>query len=286
MIGATGFIGRHFYKTFKGFYDDIIGTTRDPKNVSYAYLDLRRPDYKGLKLAETGHKAAVLLAAESNVGRCEQYPRNSNAVNVLGMKQVIDGLVEEGMLPIFLSTDYVFDGVKGDYTEEDPTEPTTLYGKQKLEIEHYLKEKAGDEYLILRLSKIFSLEKGNGILLDEMAALFHEDHPVMAAYDQCFNPLHIGDLIRALLYLLDNDLRGTWHICGDQAMPRYEMAKALAAAMGKPESLVQRISLDQLGSKPARPKNTSMNNARFRAVYTPDMVTIEDYIKRIAANWA
>lgn len=286
IIGANGFIGRHFHAFFKAIHPDIIATTRRRDQHHLPHLDLRRPNIKDLKLKEKGHTHAIICAAESNVYRCETRPKTSNAINIVGTRIVMEQLVEEGVMPIFLSTDYVFDGVHGNFEVEAPRQPTTLYGKQKAEMEDYLLGFSNDQCLILRLSKVYSLTKGDGSILDEMGALLKSGNPVRAAHDQVFNPIYIGDVIKATTALVTKNVMGTIHLCGDKAIARLALAKGLATAMGADAKQVQEISLEDLDGKLKRPKNTSMSNASLRAHYSDEMMSIETYTKRVAENYS
>jgi len=285
VIGADGFIGRALHTAMNAQHPGSLGTSRRPQHLDRAFLDLTAPDIGPLRLRQSGHQRALILAAEPNIARCQNNPEASRALNVTGTLALVDQLLSEGIRPVFFSSDYVFDGFTGNYREDQACVPSTLYGQQKLEVERAITEKSAGKALILRLSKIYSLHKGDGILLDEMAALFAAGQVVRAAGDQVFNPMYLDDLVAVVCFLLETDTKGVLHVCGDEAQSRYHMASALVQAMGADPALLQRISLDDLGLNPIRPKRTSMSNARLRALYHKPMTRITTYVKQTALNY-
>jgi dTDP-4-dehydrorhamnose reductase len=285
VIGAAGFIGRAMLAAYRRIHPDCPGTSRRREDGDLLHLDLSTPDSGRLRLRERGCEAAILLAAEPSISRCAADPDRAHRINVTGTLAVIDQLLAAGIQPIFTSSDYVFDGMAGGYSEDDQANPNTVYGRHKLAVERALMERSNGKALILRLSKIYSLQKGDGVLLDEMAQRFVRGEVVRAARDQKFSPLCIEDLVKIVLELQARAVTGIVHICGDQAWPRLHMARALAEAMGTPDHLLAPISLDDLEG-PRRPKNTSMSNALLRSWYQRPLIDVPTYVRNVAANYA
>lgn len=284
-LGATSFVGSALFDAYRELWPDCVGTSRRDL-TGMTFLDFCGPPQSfGKSLRQSGHQQAVILAAEPNVARCEANSEAAHAVNVTGTLALVDQLLAEDIFPIFISSDYVFDGVEGAYTEDADTEPTTQYGLQKREAEQIILQRSGGRCLIVRLSKMYGLHRGDGTLFDEMANLLHGGKTVRAASDQLFNPMYLPDFPPALQAIQAAGVHGIVHICGDQAWPRARMARQLAEAMEVDRALVQEISLDDLGLAPTRPKNTSMDNSLLRTHFTSPVMLIEDAIKRVAQNY-
>jgi dTDP-4-dehydrorhamnose reductase len=143
-----------------------------------------------------------------------------------------------------LSTDYVFD----DFLNEAPL---NAYGRQKLELEQ---RACALDALVVRLSKVYSLEKGDGTLFDEMAAKLTVGEMVFAAHDQVFAPVFIGDVIGQIISLLHAGVRGIVNVVGPGFASRFEMARTLAEKLMINRELVRAISLDELKDGVQRPK--------------------------------
>ncbi|OGS13785.1 MAG: hypothetical protein A2234_06570 [Elusimicrobia bacterium RIFOXYA2_FULL_58_8] len=284
VFGCGGFIGSYFLPFYRQLHPDCAGASRNPKGRNEFFLDLESPDISRMKLAETGHKQALLLAGVTNVAACETRKDYSRKINVTGTLELIRQLAAEGIKPIFASSDYIFDGVSGDYTDEAPASPTTEYGREKAEVEAEISGLTNGYFLTVRLSKIFGLKKNDGTLLDEMAQTLTEGKSMRAAYDQKFCPLFVGDLLKVVAGLQAAGTSGAVNACSAEKWSRYGLAAKLAAEMGVPPERVERVSLDAV--LPGRPKDTSMRPERLLRETGLAFTPLADYLKAVAAAWA
>lgn len=285
IIGAYGFIGSYFLKAYRNIFPDCIGTARKPKGGNILPFDLLSPNITPLRLAETNHKEALVLAGVTKISECEKNREITWKVNVDGTLELIRQLVSEGIKPIFTSSDYVFDGYTGNYLDDTPSNPNTVYGLQKAEVEARISEICNGRYLIIRPGKTFSLKKGDGSLLDEMASILAKGRTIRAAYDQIFCPIFISDLIEAVAALQVHGASGKINVCSTEAWSRYDMALEMAKAMEFDSRMVHRISLDEIEFGRIRPKNTSMEIERLTRETKCKFTPISDCIEHVAKNW-
>src|SRR6516162_3545969 len=159
VIGAGGYLGRHFLARYQGVYPDTLGV--DVAGPWKHLLDLAKPDIRLMKLAQSGYEYAIIAAAVTGLARCEQDVAFTRALNVTGTLELAKQLADEGVTPVFFSTDNVFDGKEGGYVDEAPTNPVNQYGAQKAEVERRLPEVSRGRYLIARLGKVFGLVRGD-----------------------------------------------------------------------------------------------------------------------------
>ena len=131
VIGASGYIGRHLIEKYRSKYPNCIGTSFSNKNNNFISFDIRNPNIDALNLEQTGHKAVIIASAKSKISYCENESSKAYAVNVNGTMQMIKNLARTSLKIIFMSSDYVFDGARGKYSDEDETNPGTIYGKHK-----------------------------------------------------------------------------------------------------------------------------------------------------------
>ncbi len=276
IIGSHGFIGKHLAKSIQPKYY----TSR--KGGPYT-LDLAKPSLKTLPLNEISH--GIIAAACTNIPYCEKFPQETHQINVQGTLDVVKELVDHGTFPIVLSSDYVFDGVKGDYTEASPLSPINSYGKQKAELECRIGEITNGNHLILRLSKIYSLERDDGTLLDEMASTLNKGLPLQVATDQIFCPLSIIDLVKIVLQLIENNHVGLYNLGSLDKVSRFHLAKTLASALKLPSTKVIPIQLNSLNPSFSRPLNTSLCSEKIFNLldYTP--LSVKQAITTIANNF-
>jgi dTDP-4-dehydrorhamnose reductase len=260
VFGADGFIGGHLLSRLSQDNPLCFGVGR--RSSSQTFLDLARPDIRPLELTKRGITHAVIAAGISGVAACERSPEETRRVNVLGTAELVRQLRGEGLRVVALSSDYVFDGIDGNYMENSPVNPLNEYGRQKVEMEKDLLQDDGD-VLVIRLSKVFDTVPGSGTLLDEMASDLLRGMPVRAAVDQYFCPTLIDDLVQALYGLLSSNLAGLLHLCAPLRTSRFDLAARVAKAFGCPDGLVQSISLHDLDGGFCRPLDTSMVSARI-----------------------
>lgn len=269
VLGADGFLGRSLLNTYRRWYPDALGTTRRGTPGRPA-LDLTQPQLDAAALADAGYTAAALPAALTNIGRCEREPELAWQVNVDGPLALAGQLARAGLTTITYSTDYVFDGRTGGYDDDAAAAPLNQYGRAKAELERRLPDVCGDNFLILRLSKVFGRIQGDGTLLDEMFSRLLAGQPVAAATDQVFCPTAIEDVVAATLALQAAHVRGVVNVCAPQTWVRYDIACAAARALGIDAACVRPIRLADLNEPFVRPANTSMVCRKLSATL-PDL---------------
>ena len=281
VIGANGFVGRHLLRSLREADPTAPGTARRPI-PGLARLDLTTPEPLGKEF--DGCEYVVITAAVPKIDDCERDPDGTRRVNVTGTVAIIWDLWGRGVVPVFLSSDYVFAGTAADgYDDFAPTAPTTEYGRQKAEVEAILAAD-GRPYLILRLGKVFGLTRGDGTLLDEMAAALTAGRPVRAATDQVFCSVWITDAVDAIRRILEAGLRGPVNVCPDEPWSRYDLARAVARAVGADESVVHPMKLADMPGPARRPTRTRMVPTRLAGIgvrFTP----MADCLARLAEEY-
>ncbi|MEI6033587.1 MAG: SDR family oxidoreductase [Verrucomicrobiae bacterium] len=284
IIGASGFIGRHLFKKYRETAPETIGTRFSHGDTELRPFDICRPDLKAIVPTGSEVRAVIIASAKPNIGYCEQHREEAFAVNVAGTLELVRQAVNLGLQPIFLSTDYVFDGRAGHYDDAAVTCPTTEYGRQKQAVENEIPALT-DNYLILRLSKIYGTQKGDGTLLDEIASALTAGKEVRAATDQIFSPTHVDDLVRAIVSIQELGLRGTINVCAPESISRCDVAICMARSLGLPDSRVAPISLHDLPGMEDRPLNTSMTCPRLTAEVGQTFAPLQGSIDAVAAQW-
>src|SRR5689334_20619533 len=153
VIGGSGFLGAALRTAaprpemlFTYFSNPVPGGVRLDARAGMGEL---APALRGRV------SAAVILAGSTNVDACARDPGGTAQLNVVGIKRIVDDLLELGVTPVFTSSDAVFDGSHGAWTEDQPVSPVLTYGRQKLEVERYLLSVPAPR-LVVRLPKLIS----------------------------------------------------------------------------------------------------------------------------------
>jgi len=286
IFGASGFLGSNFLREHRKVQPDCIATQRtiskEKETFSFDLLDF---DIRDLPLVSMNHKEALIFAGISQIAECEKDKQLSWRVNVEGTLKLIKQLTDLGIKPIFFSSDYVFDGNGKNYLDSSPTSPQNEYGKQKAEVESKIEKITKGNYLVVRLSKVFSLEKGDGTLLDEMASILFRGGKLRTAYDQIFCPTLVSDVINAVVSLQCKGTKGIVNVCSPETWSRSDITLELAKSMNAEMTNIQKISIDDLNANIAYPKNTSMKIDLLLKETNCAFTPISECIDTVAKNW-
>lgn len=284
VIGASGYIGRRLWESYRRVYPNAVGTTFSGTLPGLEHFDIRQGAFNLLRLEETGHRAVLIASAKPNIEFCEREKEAAYAVNVRGTIELVRQVALTSMQVIFLSSDYVFEGRTGEYDDHAEIGPTTEYGRQKALVERELPSLT-DNYLILRLSKIFGIEKQDKTLLDDIANSLTMGRSVRAATDQVFCPTYIGDLVRAIQATQQRGLKGVLNMCNPESCSRYFVAQGMAQALHIDSTFVKPIKLHDIPEMAGRPLNTSMKCSRLNREVGVSFQTLQASMDAVADLW-
>lgn len=238
-------------------------------------LDLAQPETVLTALREVKPDVVVSAAAYTAVDKAESEQDIAFAVNRDGARAVAQAASDIGIPVIHLSTDYVFDGTKDTaYVESDPTGPTSVYGRSKLEGERAVSE-ATDNYVVLRTAWVYS-EYGNNFV-KTMLRLSENRDEINVVADQFGCPTSANDIAAAVVTIarkLVEDasapLRGVFHLSGTGETNWANFAKqifALSAENGGKSIVVNDITTAQYPTPARRPANSRLDCSKLEEVY-------------------
>lgn len=272
VIGAKGFVGRHFYRYFRTLFPDLIGTHHSQADDLHI-LDLENPAFD---FSLSGYRYALITGGIANLRICEENPEKSYRCNVEGPIKLGKELLKRKIIPVFFSTDYVFDGTEEIYKADTPTSPLNEYGRQKAELENQALEL---ESIVIRLSKVYGVEKGDGTLFDEMASRLQQKRPIRAARDQVFAPISIEDVVKGVSFLMHLQVRGIINVASRVCASRLQMAEKVAQKLDVEKCLVEEIELTELNDSFQRPKRINLQS-------TIPAISWEEGIEKIVSQYA
>jgi len=155
VFGASGLLGQSLLAALK-INSLAIGTFNTSPFIDGLYFNSLTDDlHTLLKKVPFCIKKAYLLYGITNINDCHTNYSLSQRINCDSYKRLIDSLVMNGIEIIYISSDAIFDGAKGNYSENDSANPALTYGLQKIVIENYLSESL-ENYHIIRLPKVLS----------------------------------------------------------------------------------------------------------------------------------
>lgn len=282
VIGGSGFLGRELLRVLgeaaKGTFSENPFRGGIPFDGVSGTLRSLEADLGGIP------EAVFLLHGNANPDFCAKYPELTRQVNVLGMKRLIGEIWEIGAIPVYMSTDYVFDGSRGLRTENEPRCPSTEYGRQKAEIEEWLEE-SGRPFLVCRSSKIVSGDRDRHSVLGQWVNDLEAGRLLRCAVDQIFSPAHVNDTAQSMRDLVAVGARGLFNVAGPEPLSRYDLAKMLLEAIRpySPDSLSKLIAIN-LADIPfyePRPLNTSLDVSKLYGVIRRQFRSLAETCKEI-----
>lgn len=211
-------------------------------------------------LSSIGHKlnpgkktVLILAAAFTNVDGCELDPMNCKRINEDNTIEVLKYFHEyfQSKL-VFYSTDYVFDGESGPYTETDKRNAISVYGRSKVIVEEWI-EKNSPQSLILRTTGVYDYIPGSKNFVMQMLELWSQGKTVKVVSDQIANPIWAGDIARATVDLISKNAAGIYGVAGGSQLPRYEFAKLIANVFEFKNAIIEPITTASMNQKAKRP---------------------------------
>jgi len=261
IFGTTGLIGSYLYNYYKKIDSKTYGFSRKNKDL---YFDLEKMDFPSSSfLQKTKASYGLIPAGISKINVCENFKEKTYKTNVTGTLALVELLIKNNITPIWFSSDYVFDGINGNYNENSPTNPTTEYGRQKATLEKEIPKITNGNHLIIRPGKVYSSNLEDNTIYSEIVNSLKQKKQYRAAVDQIFSSTYIDDLVIGISKLQDLRATGIFHICSSKNLSRYEVVSLIANECNLDQSLITPIHLDELTPTFIRPKNTSIKSDKF-----------------------
>ena len=265
IIGSSGKIS----KVFKDKYYDkkkFVFTTSNKKlaNKGTIFFDINKSDITQL-VKKNNIDKVVIFTAISNPEKCKSQKKISYNINVKFTKKLIQNLISLNIYFVFFSSEYVFDGFKGNYSENSKTYTKMIYGKHKIEIENFIKSKKNNNSLILRISKTFGTDIHDGTFFTRyLKAYICGQRIFEIAKDQIFSPLYVNDLVRIINLSLKFNLTGLYNVCGNSTNTRINFIKNFFNQLKIKDVKLVKVALKKFDNKIFYPLNISMKNDKIK----------------------
>ncbi|MFH1311763.1 MAG: SDR family oxidoreductase [Candidatus Eisenbacteria bacterium] len=266
ITGASGSVGWVLSKALAGRCA-VSGTYAShpyvPEGVTGVKIDLR--DQWAVKEHLEHHRPDVIvhLAAITQPDRCEENPQLAFRVNFEATSEIARVAEAIGARLVCASSDLIFDGAKGDYTEEDVPRPLSIYGMSKLRAEEAALELSSGA-LVVRSSLIYGFGSPvSKTFLSRVLEKLAQGEKMQLFTDQMRNPVLIDDLAEAVIIAIEKDLSGIYHIGGPEAVNRHEFGRKVCRIFGYDESLLVPISMRDFSYDAKRPLDSTLNTEKY-----------------------
>ncbi len=276
VVGGSGFLGSYVMEHCARMDLLVFGTSAHARRQTLLTVDIsdRAQILEAVKLSRPD--CVINCAAMADVDECERNPEMARAVNSVGAKNVAGVCSKNGIRLVHVSTDSVFDGRRGGYSEESEPNPINVYSKTKLEGERFISSTMTD-YVITRTS-FYGLNGSGRGLLNWIVRGLVESKEMVGFDDVVFNPLWVGDLASCLVELVSTKFRGALNCAGDQVLSKYKFVQVVADALGYRDARIRKGSSADIPFLARRPKRTHLLNEKMCALLKTKIHSLEDVL--------
>lgn len=228
--------------------------------------------------------AVLHVAALADIDACEADPDRARRVNVGVTEELARLARESGAKLVYVSTDTVFDGTRGLYTEDDPPRPLNVYAQTKVAAERVVAALPAP-WVVARTSLVMGLpmlQAGNSFL-SRIIPVLAAGRELGVPDNEVRSPIDVVTLARALLELAGNRYTGCLHLAGNDVLSRWEMVRRLAEHLGYSPGLVVARNPEAIPGRAPRPLNASLSNARARGLLETPMRNLLEGLELVLA---
>ena len=276
IAGANGLLGQAVTYLLKDRYDLLLTGVEsrfvDKKSGnSYVAMDITSASDSKEIIKDFVPDAIINAASLTHVDKCETQKELCWQVNVKGVENLAKLSRQFDIHLIHFSTDYVFDGSKGPYSESDRPRPLGYYGKSKLASENVLTQ-ISCPFTVVRTCVIY----GNGLEVKTNFFMWvlnnlKQNKAINVVDDQYNNPTLAEDLAAGTELIVSQEALGVYHMAGMEYVNRYEFALAIAEYFNLDKQLITPIKTHQLKQASKRPEfgGLKIEKAQTQLGYQP-----------------
>jgi len=280
ITGANGLLGQHLTKLLLDKNYQVVATGRgesrlpfEPSgNYTYHTMDIANAFDTYAIMSREQPDVVVHAAAMTQVDDCEKQPELCERINVQGTAQILTDAETFSSHFIYISTDFVFDGEKGNYSEEEDTNPISLYGFTKLQAESMV-QVSDIPFAIVRTCLVYgNLLKGTrSNIVSWVKESLEQDKTIQVVSDQLRTPTYVGDLAKGIALIIEQKATGIYHISGKDWLTPYDIALKTAQQFQLDASKIVKVDASTFKQPGRRPLKTGfvIEKARKELGYEP-----------------
>jgi dTDP-4-dehydrorhamnose reductase len=283
ITGAGGLLGQNLIALLTANHQllciDIAANTFELfDNINYLKADLTQFETIRPRLIEFDADMIFNCAALSDVDACESKKELADKLNFELVNRLLGTPFKKF---IHYSSDYVFDGESGPYTEDDPVNPINYYGTTKMHSERIL-QNSGVNYLIIRTNVLYGHARNVRMnFIDWLYQSLKKGDSIKVVDDQYNNPTLASNLAEASIEAAMTDTTGILHIAGADYLSRYEMAVKVARHFGFPMDLIKKTTTAAINQKAKRPHRAGLKIDKARLLLKTKLLGLDDGLKAI-----
>lgn len=289
ITGSNGLLGQkivgQLVKKKIDFLATSLGNNRNSSCPNDQYTQLDITDQNQIKEVFRAYQPNVIIntAAMTNVDACEVNELECQKINVDAVRYLLAASKSINAHFIHLSTDFVFDGENGPYSEEDQRNPLSVYALSKVQSEDLLLNDPYEHWAILRTIIVFgegeNLSRSNIVLWAK--DVLEKGEPMSIVNDQFRAPTWADDLAWACIEAAKREAKGVFHIAGPETFSIYELVKRVASFFENDFSVITAVDSSTLNQKAKRPPSTGFVLDKARKLLNYNPMTFEESLARL-----
>lgn len=289
ITGSNGLLGQKIVQQLKKRKIEFLATSKgenrntDCDDLNYVSMDICSEEEIAQVFNSFFPTHVIHTAAMTNVDACELNPDDCYETNVLATKKLFNEAKKIGAHFQLLSTDFIFDGEKGNYKEEDKPNPLSVYAKSKVDAEQFLISDSYSNYSIVRTIIVYGI--GNNLSRTNIVCWAKEalskGHEMKIIDDQFRAPTWADDLAWACIRICELNKKGIYHVSGPETMSIFNLVERVAKHFGLSTETLIRTDSSTLNQPAKRPPKTGfdLTKARNELGYNPK--TLEETLDLI-----
>ena len=288
ITGATGLLGLNLSLVASARGHQVIGLSHSRKLSAIPFdlyqVDLLDTDRALTVIADARPEAIIHCAAQADINAAEKAPEKTMALNRDVPARLAAISSEWGIPYIYISSDAVFDGQVGGYSELDPTNPLSLYARTKLAGEQAV-QAAHPDAMIARVVFFGWSLSGKRSLSEFFFNNLQSGQSVKGFTDTYFSPLYVEDLADLLLDSLVASLSGIYHLTSPQGLSKYEFGVRIAHRFGFDPTLIEPVRAAETDRGVARSLTLTLRSDKAQAALGRPLPSVDEGIEKFYQRW-
>lgn len=279
ITGSNGLLGQYLVQRLSALPEyEVIATGRGANRLrrqdGYKYESVNLADEAAVKgLIERSQPEVIIHAgAMTQADDCERNKDACWMVNVTATRYLLQGAERTGAFFLFLSTDFVFDGLEGPYREDDPVNPVNYYGASKAAAERIVKQSKA-AWAIARTVLVYGVadDPRRSNIITWVKSNLEQKKKLKVVNDQWRTPTLVQDLAEGCKLIIDKRAEGIFHLSGKDMLTPYDMAVQVAGYLELETKLLEKVDGSSFKQPAKRPAKTGfvIEKAEKELGYSP-----------------
>lgn len=278
ITGGSGLLGSRIATVADDEQELVLSHNSNPTDNTVK-CDITDEEEVKKTIQNVNPDVIIHCAAMTNVDLCEDEIDTAYKVNSDATGYLAKASEEINAKMIYVSTDFVFDGKKGNYKETDEVNPLGIYAKSKYDGEVQL-QKYSTNWAIARVSVLYGWHERLNFtawVIDEL----RKNNEINIVTDQINSPTLADNAAEAMLEIAGQDKNGIYHTAGNDLISRYDFTRQIANVFDLDENLINPITSDNFVQKAPRPRDSSLNVKKIEKELNFKMETCEESLIRM-----